>query len=110
MHVIVHVCRIQCSSAVIGLDDWILDVCWLGWTRGGDSSSFRVAAVTAHNTVVTCTSSSEGSVGSDGGGLQSSAAPPGHWGMSQYCCEVNCILYPVPLAVVQSLTALATQW
>ena len=111
MYVIVHVPRIQCSSAVIGLDDWILDVCWLGRERSGDSS-FRVAAVTAHNTVVICTGC-EGSGGGDGGAHQSNPATAGLWGtrdVPQYHCEVNCILYPIPLAAVQSLTPLASQW
>ena len=72
-------CRFECSSAIISLPDWVLDVCWLDSDgTGADSDAYRVAAATAHNVVhvVECCMSGNARV------------------IATHGCEINCVLYP----------------
>ena len=72
--------RMDCSSAVVSLEDWVLDVCWLD--RDASRDTLKVAAVTAHNAVdiIECS----------GCGFGREARV-----VAQFHCEVNCILYPI---------------
>ena len=76
-----YICRIECGPEPMGLDDWILDVCWLECDRSSGNGLCSVAAVTAHNAVHIIRSSE--------GELSRHARV-----VANYYCEVNCILYP----------------